>query len=384
MKIKNALLAPLLFITPLISCASNQPTFDNESTSTEAQLIGATPLVFATNSIRGALQKSNAHLKNRADATSRSAIFNLSIARNIIKGVYNDADYAAMLSQDGRHIIDFLQLSNELNLDTSHTYECLRLYYNKIKFSEIIDDSVILALLQTLPLALERHFSIDTPGDELRSLEFLKKKTEDIILSRLTDNFSYFQEEPVDFVVELAATLAQNNQDMLHEQNRAHTKHLTKLEQAARLRSLVLRFFDVMLGKMMWNPTSNSCWNTFKQIGECLNTLATYGIIQDKDDLDDLEQSLIARGIFLLDLTGSLLPLDFYTQAEQDLTSHAIAFLEEEEQDEGITSKKELLCRALLNGQIKALAHQQGFYTDGQPPLNPATVAEDGQIITIN
>jgi hypothetical protein len=77
------------------------------------------------------------------------------------------------------------------------------------------------------------------------------------------------------------------------------------------------------------------------------------------DDLDDILWSLMHRFCYFLELTGSVLPLEFYGEIEHDLTNNLVFFLETKEQDEGIITKKETLAQALLQAKTKAYAYEK-------------------------
>ena len=367
MKIKNAFAISLVFLFPLIAVAEEQSK--TGALTPDEVLFGTTPLEFAAKNLRSFIQRYDvATLKNRLYDTmqSKTARFNQSFV-SYIKQVYNDPNYALMLSQDSSHIVEFLDLSEELNLETATTYECLRLFYNKLKSCEIIDDAIVLAITRSLPTKFKRHFDFNLPSEEPRSIDFIKKNTENIILSRLTEEFAFFQKDPELFVDTLAQTLATANQEFFLEQSIAHKKHLDKVDAVTRLRSLTLRFFDVLIAKIMWIPEAQeACWDSFITIGEELKNLGAEGVIDHMDDLDDLWWTLTHRFSFFVDFMGYSLSRAFYEKAETDLANKTVHFLETPEQDEGITTKKEFIINALIQGKAKAIAFEKGFMIDNK------------------
>jgi hypothetical protein len=120
---------------------------------------------------------------------------------------------------------------------------------------------------------------------------------------------------------------------------------------------MVVRFFETTLSKAVWNPRSpEGIWNSFVGISNGLRSLASLGIVDHMDDLDDLYRSLTIRFCYNIDLFGGALPLQFFEEIEHDLENGLVFFLEADEQDDGIKSKKEELKDHLLHAKAKALA----------------------------
>jgi hypothetical protein len=127
-----------------------------------------------------------------------------------------------------------------------------------------------------------------------------------------------------------------------------------------RLRQLIIRFFEIALGKTVWNiKAPEGVWQSFLTIANNLQLLAVHGIINHMDDLDDLLWSLTHRFCFFLDFAGSGLPVSLFNEIEGDLKSCVVFFLEAKEQDDGIKSKKETLAELVLHGKTKAIAFEK-------------------------
>ena len=129
---------------------------------------------------------------------------------------------------------------------------------------------------------------------------------------------------------------------------------------------MIIRFFETTLSKIIWNPNMyEGIWQSVLSIANGLQNLGLRGILDHMDDLDDLHWSLTYRFCFFLDLAGSHLPLEFFDEVENDLDSNVVFFLEMQEQDEGIKTKKEFITDALLKAKTKALAFERhGIFTD--------------------
>lgn len=271
-----------------------------------------------------------------------------------IKNLYNKPSYAQTLSQDGAHINQFLDLSNELNLGTEAVYVCLRLFYNKMKDCEVIDDTVVSQVLDIMPERLEHHF-VNTKRPTA-DLKFMKKNLENMLLNKFTYNMPQFKAAPDAFL----STLSQEIAGYFKREVEQLEKEKIETEARERLRTMIIKMFEMVLSKTVWQPSMHhGIWHSFKSIAQGLEKLASHGIIDHSDDLDDLHWALTLRFKFFLDLAGSSLPSAFYADIEHDLMNKNIFFLEYQEQDEAITSKKDTLILALLQAKTKALAYER-------------------------
>ena len=297
--------------------------------------------------------------QSQAAKKSRTTIFNQSLT-NYVKEIYNSNYYANLLSSNGSHIVEFIELGSELNLEAQSLYTGLRLFYNKIKSCELIDDSVIIQILEPMPKLLEKYFEVEEY--KAPSLDTLSKNMEKELLFKFTEHLDLFHSEPNDFIKELSDTigkLAKEELDIL--QKAAEEKEITE-----RLRQITIRFFEIALSKTIWDENSpEGIWDSVNTIANGLQLLGIHGIVDHMDDLDDMLWSLTYRFSWFLDLIGSKLPLEFYEEIEFDLESKVIFFLESQEQDEGIKTKKEVIAEAVLKAKAKAIAfEEQGIFTD--------------------
>jgi len=330
-----------------------------------------TPLEFSTAHIKALFknyQLPTLELQGRSATQPETTIksqFNKSLS-NYIQDVYNKRGYADTLSQDGTHIIELLELGNELNLDITTVYTCLRLFYNKIKACELVDDTVIIQVLNSMPFLLERFFHEDTqPENKLLNLDFLKKMTQDMIFAQFTNHFSLFETQPQTFIANLSEQITQAMAEEVEKIKQITTKQNETMFMKTRLRQMVIRFFELSINKSVWQMHSyEGIWNSFLTIANGLQLLGIHKIIDHMDDLDDLLWSLVHRFAFFLDLRGSTLPPQFFEEVESDLESGAVFFLEDAELDEAIKNKKDVFIEALIHAKAKSIAFRQGILTD--------------------
>lgn len=329
-----------------------------------------TPLEFSTTRLKALFknyQIPTLELQGRAvePPTTLKSKFNKSLA-NYIQEVYNKRGYEESLSQDGTHIIELLELGNDLDLDITTVYTCIRLFYNKIKACELIDDTVIIQTLDSMPHLVERFFKKEEKPEEKKlDLNFLKKMNTDIIFTQFSSNFAFFEKEPEAFI----NTLSEKITDALHKEVEKIKKTVNEKTEFCvmkmRLRQMVVRFFELALNKAIWQMHSyEGIWTSFLTLANGLQQLGLHGVIDHMDDLDDLYWSLVHRFCFFLDLRGSTLPPQFFEEVESDLESGAVFFLEDVELDEAIKTKKEVFVEALIHAKAKSIAFRQGILTD--------------------
>ncbi|MFC1894341.1 hypothetical protein ACFLYH_00140 [Candidatus Dependentiae bacterium] len=277
-----------------------------------------------------------------------------------VKDIYNSKYYANFLSQNGTHIVEFLELGNEININIQSIYTGFRLFYNKMKSCELIDDTVLIQVLKAIPTLLEKYFDIEEYTSP--TTFYLSRKIEDKILFKFTEHLQYFNEQPNQFITELSEEIA----TITKKEIRNLKKEFEEKEILERFRQTIIRFFEISLSKTIWNSISyEGIWESFKSIGNGLQLLGVHSILNHMDDLDDLLWSLVYRFCFFLDLTGSTLPISFYEEIESDIENKLIDFLEAPEQDEGIKTKKEVLSESLIRAKTKAFAFEQrGLFTD--------------------
>lgn len=352
MKIKK-----LFFLFPFLNllfvvCRSEDCVVDPKSVKKlEEEICRDTPLQFATRSLRS-------HFSIPEQADSKSDIFNKSFLR-FITDVYNKPDYSEILSQDGTHVIEFLKLCNELNLNANSVYVGMRLFRIKMMSCEIIDDTVVNQFLDELPDQTSRYFEKTHKNDLTENI--LSKNIEKIILGHLNDQFLNSTEAISKAKKALTDEISKYFWD---EFKKSKEKKLDK-KSKIRLRFEIIRFFETMLARMLWNPKApETIWPSFLSIANGLQRLAICNIINHMDDLDSLLWELVNRFNFFLDLSGSCLPLNFYEEIEAALEEKTISFLESQEQDEGVRSKKEIIAEKLFHAKTKSYAyHKKGIIT---------------------
>jgi len=270
-----------------------------------------------------------------------------------------NGDLHEIFSQDGRDFIDFWVTANEVNLDLEKVYTCQRLFYNNVKYCELIDYTVVEQVLKMTPQIFEKHF--EKKKEKGNQFGFIRDNVEDLMLNRFTQNLDHFQSEPDIFITKLSKDITGIVKSRLTMIRQEEEEQNFK----EKLRNIIVRFADMIVNKLIWYENDyQRIWPSFISIADHLHTIGIRGIIDDQDNLDELWDSLVKRFVWYLDLKGSVLPVEFYKQIEEDLKNNVVFFLEVE-QDEGIKTKKEVVAQAVIKAKAKSIAYERnGLITD--------------------
>lgn len=284
---------------------------------------------------------------------SQTASFNEMVVRHA-KRLCN-GDLHQVFSQDGRDFLDFWTTASEVNLELEKAYTCFRLFFNHMKWCEVIDYTVVEHVLKATPQLFERYF--EQPKTGPGEFNLMRDHVEDLMLGRFTDNLDCFHNEPDIFLSKLSTDVMSLVKSRLSSvQQEDETR-----EYQEKMRNILIRFSDMIISKLIWYENDyQRIWPSFIAIADSLHAIGTRGIINDQDNLDELWDSLVKRFVWFLDFRGSTLPVEFYEQVEEDLKSNVVFFLEVDEQDEGVKTKKEIVAEAIIKGKTKAIALEQG------------------------
>ncbi|MFA5074924.1 MAG: hypothetical protein WC436_02365 [Candidatus Babeliales bacterium] len=277
---------------------------------------------------------------------------------NFLKEVYNEKGYKRKLSHDGSDILDILELSKKLNLNAEYDCTWIRLFYNKYKEineGDFIHDTVLIQLLESLSNLLERHFKQENEYSA-PTFDFLKESVEKILLNKFTEHLTNFQNDPGNFLSDISSEIGKN----FRKEVKKAEQVVSTQEEQWRLKQAVIKLLEIMTSKIGWSLANHeSIWPSVVEIANGFQNLGSHGILDHMDDLDDLQKTLTLRFCYFLKVAGSHLPNTFYDEVENDLKSRIIFFLESEEQDEGIKSKKEILLNAVKKAKSKAVMFEK-------------------------
>ncbi len=265
---------------------------------------------------------------------------------------YNSSDYANIISQDSSHLLTLLRAVRRADFgDASVVYAStiLKLFHDKLKAAELIDDCVIDRTLGQLPTMLGGYFKA-----EQTETGRMQDSVRRMLLNSFTSHLSSLTNSGGNLLDALATRVAGDVTTQLG-------KKQSDAENVVRLRHLVIRMVENMIGKAGFSYTSyESFVPSLRSIAHQITRLVDAGIIDHADDYDSMLWSLVHRACYFLDLAGSAFPLAFYQELEADLEDGEILFLEDRELDEHIISKKQTFTEAVAKAKIKAIAYHRG------------------------
>ncbi len=322
----------------------------------EGELDGVSANDFAKKTLRNYVIQYAAQLGDLKDTRrsieTRSSILHRSFFKKYLTEVYNDPQYAQILSQNATYILEFLDISNEFALSCEDIYIVLRLFNHKLKQAGLIDDTVAHQLFPRFPGMVKHHFK----KKKRKEAAFVatKKNIASLLLTKFTSEPEMLQNESASFIDDLSFSLAS-----LVELAKAPEKSPedeTKEQQQNKLRSMIVIFFNTILDKLYWNCNfPQTILTSFETLSNEIIRLGSKGIIDDADDLDSLLWSLTLRFCYFIDAFGKYLPASFFEDLEKKVLDEEIKFLEFDEQDMGIKSKKEILLEYIKTGREKAV-----------------------------
>lgn len=329
------------------------PEFPKQQTDTYLQSPAVLASAVTLASLREFFDHTNFDKTRSVSVEKNQALFYSQAMTLFIQKVYNDNDYAKYLSQDGHHVTEFLSIANEFKLSCEQVYTGMRLFFNKYKEVQLIDDTVFNHILDALPHELEAYFPMHANA-ATKPQRSPAKMVENMLLSQLTDhivspkvgNDTFFHELSKQIAQSIEANPQQSDEAMMRE----------------RLRQLTIRFIEQLASKTMWYAEHpESVWQSVLSASHNVHLLCSNRVITHLDDRDDLFKSIVSRFVYFLEEYGAVLPLSFYEQVKYDINNHLVFFLEADELDEGVMSKKDILLQAITAAEAKAIStHKHG------------------------
>ncbi|MGB8467793.1 MAG: hypothetical protein WCE21_02225 [Candidatus Babeliales bacterium] len=280
------------------------------------------------------------------DELSKPVQFHKRGVQEFLQHTFSRTEYAQeFLPHTFSHMLEFLQFGKDSHQNSVYVTSTIRLFGNKLKMCSYISESAFNDLLERLPTLLEAHL-VKTPLSLVTEARNTLKR---LMYNTFLSKFSFFKEDPDTFFEDLSG-------ELLEGLNR--TQYIQNSVDKEQLRQQLIRFLELALNKVMWSPQEPDVWTSVKATSEYLHTLMDCAII-NRDDLDDLYQSLIARFIYFLDLVGSELSLEVIQAIKADIGENRLLLLTMEEQEEFIEAKAERLLKAVERAETRVIAYQE-------------------------
>ncbi len=268
-----------------------------------------------------------------------------------LRHVFNNKQYPDFFMHDMRHVGEFLQWGKDSSQQRAYVKSVFRLFDTMRRKTYCFNAWGAESFLEKLPNLIEDQFVIFKSNESVKITEMIN----DILYSRFLTDFTSFQQNPNQFFDVLS-------QEIIKKVNNQH--EFLEEVTVEEMRKIVIVFLEGLLNKLIWSSNDSiQTWDCVKKIGTHLHSLYEKNIIVDPEDLNGMYISLIERYCFFIDLSGAELPVSFFENIKKEINTVSLPFLELEEQERFLESKKERLMRALTENEVKARAREYGVIT---------------------
>lgn len=175
----------------------------------------------------------------------------------------------------------------------------------------------------------------------------LERTIFDALYFKFSTEHQLFKNDPDIFLQSLSKNILTITQETIEIEQFQHTLHI---------------FLDAVIQKLIWDITdSEHLLCKVNTLGQQLDDMTKKNIIKDLDCLDELYWSLTSRFAYIIDMVAERLPITFYHNTKQEIANNTLSFLELEEQDGYLQTKKEYLLLMLCKAEAKRLAYENGI-----------------------
>ncbi|HJZ23619.1 MAG TPA: hypothetical protein VJ201_04135, partial [Candidatus Babeliales bacterium] len=264
---------------------------------------------------------------------------------------FNDYRYTNYLSQNGDDLLlllDIVKLNDLGQESLPLTYTILKLFNEKFKQCELIDDSVLYQILSKIPDTIKYLFKQQDASELIEPI--IKKTFQNVLFETITTQTKSRPKEFCSILCDnITASLATKMIQLIEEH-----------EEKMRIESLITRLIETITSKIMWNIYDyESFIPSLNKISFSLINISKQSIITYADDLDSLLWSLTARACYFLDTFGAKLSIDFFEELYDTLENNEIPYLELQEQDSFILTKKEIFTASIIKARTQAHAFRK-------------------------
>lgn len=259
-----------------------------------------------------------------------------------------------ILPNDFSHLSQLLFLGASNNQLPLYALSVTKSFTKLVKRCSYISSTALSQLLQELPKQLLPYFALPSSGNYITNPALYDAAFADrfgstinnLLYAQFSTKYEEFRQDPYAFLRTTSTNiLAIAQEEMMQEQ----------------LRQNLLRFFEIALSKLIWNPTEQEAtWFTTKRIAEQLAQLLEYNIIDDTNDLEDLYLTLLNRYCYFVEITATDMPSSFFAAVRNDLKSNDIVLFALAEQDTILESKLAYMQRTLIEAETAAYRYNSG------------------------
>ncbi len=246
-------------------------------------------------------------------------------------------------------IKDLLEYTKGQSDPCGYAHTIISIFHQRMKDVQWENPFAFAQLLDAFPTLLAPIIE-QSGGNLITQSESDYHALRNLIAAKYTQEKSLWDSQPEAFVDSLSRDICD------YIQNR---------RTSSDVKNILVRFIESILDKLIWDHKDEIyVWKSFKVIGSQLQTLYERGLIPDMTTLNHCLWSLIYRFCYFIELSGSCLPVNVYSEIKKDLETESVEFLKYDEQERFILPKTELLGRALRLGETKARLYPRGILTD--------------------
>ncbi len=240
-------------------------------------------------------------------------------------------------------LIHFLEYSKASNQNKRFIKTTIKIFNQKFKALAYLSAKEFTKFLTKLPSLIDYSFIANIDSDQV--------KVKNILYNEFFYKYQFFKDDPLKFFNNLSEQICQCIVKDAIEMNDI---------SAEDLRSSLVRFIETGCSKMVWFIEDEpDIWTQFKETCQAIYNLKEYNIIYDYEDINDIIHSALERFLFVLDVRGSNLPVEFFEKVWREINNNPPSWLEIEEIDELMETKKTKLLQAIKKTHTKAIGRQQ-------------------------
>ncbi len=257
-----------------------------------------------------------------------------------------------ILPNNFSYLMQLLEYGEQTKQTREFAQESFSLFSKVLKGSEYVNSYAFSSFVERLPAMLKHYFAgyqLESANhliveNDLDMLERLQQTVTSIVYSKFTKDFAICKTDPEQFL-----------NDLTHKIVAATTQEVT----TEQLRQIIIRFLEVGLSKLIWNPNEQEkTWESVKSISHHLATLMKSNIVDDLNDVAELFWTLVHRYRYFLELHNTTMPLSFYAKIKRDIRTQKLMLFELEEQEPFLQSKASCLMHTVLTQEAKKRTHE--------------------------
>jgi hypothetical protein len=276
-------------------------------------------------------------------------IFSKGGLTKFLQNVFNRHEYAQnVLPYDLSHFVQCLDFAQNRYQKRMHGHHVMRLFTHKLRAAPYVTNTAFLAMLDEISPIMSRY----NDGAEQRITSSMKASINKILYDSFLAQFTQFKASPQTFFDALADDITvslYDTQTLLSDIGIDEFKHS------------FTRFLELGLSKVVWQPQDGiKTWQSVLNISDRLIKMTEANMF-DSDELYELQDTLLERYCFFLDVVTSDMPLAFFEELKSCITNKAIQLLDDDELELCLETRRQRLSRLLCECEFRLQANAQGF-----------------------